>query len=339
MQTAVWGPHLWDLLHDIASGVQHTAGTLPRAVCGTVRAMRGILPCTYCRESFDEFIKLLELKFGKLEDLASALFPHFVFQLHELVNDKLDKQRAQDSMALIAREVQSSLTSSVTLSDAEVYKLLYDACLKSGAYRGRRISYDVWERRQFVSPHVLSPSNVIDVLFVLILNYPENPDNGVLPVTAGDKMGPREKRKLYWLWFQTLPDALQAAGMTCHFPDVLRQVWGACTRETCPAHVPPTLLKLRKIFMDQTTRQGYPSKQVMFSMVLAVHGIYKGDACMTDKRAWIALNTKLHQRYEQARANQDHPPEDSCANGVCYMNPLAAQAAKKLILTQATRSK
>lgn len=81
MQTAVWGEKVWDVVHGTALGVASThpaTARLPTAVAAMMRALRGVLPCTFCRKSYDAFIAELERRAGApLEALLVADFARF----------------------------------------------------------------------------------------------------------------------------------------------------------------------------------------------------------------------------------------------------------------------
>lgn len=320
MQTAVWGPHVWALVHATACGVgsgMPARAPLPRAVSKMMRALRGVLPCTFCRKSYDGFFKQLEEKAGApFEELLCADLPRFTYDLHELVNDKLDAQRCETAMA------QLGLPSRVS-------QALRARAMATGAFRGRRISFEVWERRQQVSPTVLSPGNVLDVLFVTALNYPEDSDEdaaaaAIAARTPGaDTMPPSNRRKLYRTWLKTLPAALRSAGMTCELPDILTYVWGACTRRVCPAppaDLPVALLhKLKELRLQLARDGGVPRRAALFDVIFLVRAMFQDMRCLRSVSALAAAREELQSRYEAARVPAFRPPEGSCADGACYL--------------------
>lgn len=311
---------MWALVHATACGVGSglpERAPLPRPVSKMMRALRGVLPCTFCRKSYDGFFKQLEQKAGApFEQLLCADLPRFTYDLHELVNDKLDAQRCEAAMA------QLGLPTKVT-------QALHARAMATGAFRGRRISFEVWQRRQQVSPTVLSPANVLDVLFVTALNYPEDSDEDASAAAAAartpgaDTMPPSERRTLYRTWLKTLPAALRSAGMTCELPDILSYVWGACTRRVCPAPpatLPPALLqKLRELRLQFAAEGGVPRRAALFDVIFLVRAIFQDMSCLRSVAALTAAREQLQARYEGARVPALRPPEGSCADGACYL--------------------
>jgi hypothetical protein len=194
--------------------------------------------------------------------------------------------------------------------------------ITTGAYRGRRISYEAWRRRQAVSPTVLSPHNVLDVLFVTALNYPEDDEVGIA-LPHMDTMPARDRRALYWTWLESLPLALKAAGMQGDLPDVLAAVWGTCTATQCPllpGSLPPALrAELRALRAQFAT--GAPSRGAMFELVCATRALFMQDSsCMASAAVMASTSARLAARYEQARASDARqPPEGSCEDGACYV--------------------
>lgn len=92
MDTKVWGPVLWRLLEDIAYGVDIAAHELTPAqkhwVLLLFESFQHALPCIYCRESYTAFFQSHAV--GPPLDYSQLL--QWVWQLHEMVNDKLEGQ-------------------------------------------------------------------------------------------------------------------------------------------------------------------------------------------------------------------------------------------------------
>lgn len=79
MDTRFWGPSAWQLFHMISFLSEHPQDVL--------RDMKDVLPCAFCRESTNEFVKKHPLKGdpGK-----------WLYEIHNMVNNKLRTQCAED---------------------------------------------------------------------------------------------------------------------------------------------------------------------------------------------------------------------------------------------------
>jgi|SRR3990172_4033162 len=89
MDTKKWGPSGWVFLHSIAHNYDpaiHDRAAFKRFFTD----MGAVLPCIYCRESYQEFIKELPIDdyLKKPGDLAQWLY-----QIHNKVNQKLRQQK------------------------------------------------------------------------------------------------------------------------------------------------------------------------------------------------------------------------------------------------------
>jgi hypothetical protein len=160
--------------------------------------LRGVLPCTYCRASYDQYLPLLAVKHAERAsgDLLDALkrvpaskFVRFVYDLHEMVNDKL---RSQGTPI-------------------------------------KPYPFDLVLRKHAVFPSTLSTCALFDVLFIFALNYPEDDEGlqgggggGGQGLLAGggagvaDTLTPQERRVAWVAFMRVLPRALQDV---CTAPD------------------------------------------------------------------------------------------------------------------------
>ena len=122
--TRWWGPSAWQLFHLIAFKSDHPDDVLNQ--------MKDVLPCRFCRESTTQFVKEHPLRGdpGK-----------WLYEIHNMVNDKLRKQSKEDPTVVNPGEDPSF----------EEVKKKYDA-MKPTAVPGR------------------------DFLFAIAQNYPEHPE-------------------------------------------------------------------------------------------------------------------------------------------------------------------
>lgn len=89
--TKIWGPHFWETLHSVSFGYplepteQHKKDYRDFYI-----AVKNVLPCKYCRESYS--IYLLEEEGTKITDsdlVNRDSLTRYVFKLHERVNKKI----------------------------------------------------------------------------------------------------------------------------------------------------------------------------------------------------------------------------------------------------------
>lgn len=93
----IWGSSAWKLLHDISFYVEGRAAEGDYGAMKDARrffmVLRGVLPCMKCQLSYDRH--LLNLPFPQ----HGAALPRWVFELHNRVNDRLDKRSGKHTWA------------------------------------------------------------------------------------------------------------------------------------------------------------------------------------------------------------------------------------------------
>tara|TARA_Y100000389_G_scaffold79344_2_gene76095 strand:- start:3474 stop:4175 length:702 start_codon:yes stop_codon:yes gene_type:complete len=90
MDTKFWGPDGWKLLHSICERFPIKPTNKDKEIySGFFNTISFVLPCVYCRNSFEEYIKELpvENNTGSRKDLFNWLY-----LIHNKVNEKLRKQ-------------------------------------------------------------------------------------------------------------------------------------------------------------------------------------------------------------------------------------------------------
>ena len=91
MLTSVWGPSMWHFLHTLSFNY-------PIKPCcrekqnyyDFIMNLRNILPCGKCRENLHKNFKKLPLK--KSHMASRSTFSRYIYDLHELINDMLNKK-------------------------------------------------------------------------------------------------------------------------------------------------------------------------------------------------------------------------------------------------------
>jgi len=93
MNVNLWGPHLWTVLHGLAA-----LQTRPGDMETILKGLCVLLPCSLCQNSYCSFYKNLTNVRAICERGEG---PKLVWEIHNLVNDKLETQRLEKFMAEI----------------------------------------------------------------------------------------------------------------------------------------------------------------------------------------------------------------------------------------------
>jgi hypothetical protein len=97
MNVWIWGPPMWDLLH--ASAFLADANGID--LDPLVQPLTQILPCSYCRDSFNLF-------YGALGAPKVSLGATWVYEAHKLVTQKLMEQRLKAFLGKYAKDWPSA---------------------------------------------------------------------------------------------------------------------------------------------------------------------------------------------------------------------------------------
>ncbi len=97
-QNEEWGPLLWTLLHTLAekAGKQDniiTKGDEMRAWPLFMKELAPIIPCPYCKEHFQQYMKEHPFDLPADYPLWSTYIPMYFYTLHESINARLGKPR------------------------------------------------------------------------------------------------------------------------------------------------------------------------------------------------------------------------------------------------------
>jgi hypothetical protein len=89
MQTSEWGSSQWKFMHNIAFNYPINPTVEHKKYHKQYFESLGyILPCKYCRDSYQQYLKDISID-NYLDTRAGLIF--FVYQLHDKVNQKLNK--------------------------------------------------------------------------------------------------------------------------------------------------------------------------------------------------------------------------------------------------------
>jgi hypothetical protein len=91
MLTSVWGPSMWHFLHTMSFNYPiKPCCSEKQNYYNFIINLRNILPCGKCRENLCKNFKKLPLK--KIHMASRATFSRYVYDLHELINNMLNKK-------------------------------------------------------------------------------------------------------------------------------------------------------------------------------------------------------------------------------------------------------
>ena len=145
MNTKVWGPPLWRVLH----GSSTLTGTHPiheESLATIVRTLEFIMPCSFCRDSYAKFSRDLNIEAIETT-LHRKQFGRWLYDLHNLVVAKLQRQ------ALETAGVPPQYTDII--------------------YEKTKLSYEVLQKRLIITYPYFSEADVFTVLGILALSATE----------------------------------------------------------------------------------------------------------------------------------------------------------------------
>lgn len=109
--TSTWGNPGWFFLHSVAAGYPvdpdefdssrgNPSGHTRRVYTSFFKTVGGVLPCRFCRDSYDIFIK--ELPIDKYIHSRKSLF-EWLFKIHNKVNEKLGVDEETDLESVVQK--------------------------------------------------------------------------------------------------------------------------------------------------------------------------------------------------------------------------------------------
>jgi hypothetical protein len=95
IQTNVWGPAGWLFLHSIAQNYPwKPTEDQKKWYMSFFKSIGNVLPCRYCRESYIKFINEPDTNLNVSVMESRKLLVHWLYNVHEKVNKKLNKRGA-----------------------------------------------------------------------------------------------------------------------------------------------------------------------------------------------------------------------------------------------------
>ena len=173
--TYIWGPPLWRILHTLA----HASPNDPRV--GTwLTTLCDSLPCSFCRSSYSRYLDEMEQKHGLLVTVVKERrLERWMYDLHELVNDKLDHQHFKKVLEPVFHELGCDVECD-----------------------SRRISFECVRKRYTITPVAFCDQDVWSVLAIFALNYP----------TRLKTSEQQHKAQQFCIFVLLLPDILELSG-------------------------------------------------------------------------------------------------------------------------------
>lgn len=90
MQTSIWGPNLWFVLHTISFNYPVKPTNIEKKHYENfIMSLQHVLPCIYCRDNFKA--NLAKVKFSPSVMRNRSTFSKFIYDLHNCVNIMLNK--------------------------------------------------------------------------------------------------------------------------------------------------------------------------------------------------------------------------------------------------------
>lgn len=186
MNTWIWGPPKWRLLHTLSfsPGAVETANAAK--VTQFLECLQHVLPCIYCRESYGRFYQELQQEFGATQQVAtSKRLPLWMYTLHDKVNHKLDLQTTQEAISKAGARISTDADS---------------ICRK------RQLTFECLKKRFYVRPVQYTAADLWDVLLIFMLNLDD---------TRAEKPLSQARMQAVATFFDTLPVVVQiSAGAT-----------------------------------------------------------------------------------------------------------------------------
>lgn len=172
VNTQCWGPDLWPVLHGISFLVESQHAPL---VARLVHLLGALLPCKFCRESWPSFVEKMTADSGLTpeEHVRRGTFPRWLYDAHNMVNDKLIRQRLKDAADALAPALAERLSTSA--SAAVVAAALCDAAAATpGVYAelDKRPTFDCVAKRFYIAGATPFPCAAVwRALLMFTLNY------------------------------------------------------------------------------------------------------------------------------------------------------------------------
>ena len=90
MNTKIWGPPLWFILHIISFNYPVSPSKLDKKNYFIfLKSLENVLPCKSCRNNFKDHLGSIDMSIFDSRDT----FSRYIYKLHNIVNNSLNKQK------------------------------------------------------------------------------------------------------------------------------------------------------------------------------------------------------------------------------------------------------
>lgn len=280
-----WGMPFWKMLHAISFGC--STPEVPDSVVQMMDNIGGILPCTYCRASYPTFYnKSLEFR-GKssLKELPGHMLPRFMYDLHNMVNYKLDWQyfglHQAPKIAKALGISQKTIESVLLKHNPTTHPLKPDD--PPPFYAGKHPTWECVQQRNSVFTLKVTAADVMAVLFMVALAYPcilEDKD-WETPKHDEDKNTPAQRRQMFVKFITSLPGVLRASKCGDEkLASIIENVWRFCTQSGGKMRGADPVVTAIMAELSESMQKPCDLQAVcVFQMVWVIRAIYKDGVC------------------------------------------------------------
>jgi hypothetical protein len=300
------------MLHALADGLRTARGNTPAVVVQLLEGIGGVLPCTFCRASYP---RLLSHALGFhhvqfLRDLPAAALPRLMYDLHTLVNYKLDWQNFEAKLPAIAAALGVAADTDALrarLGAANPALTPPHPAAPPPFYAARHPSWECMQQRSSLLTLKITAPDVMSVLFMVAAVYPGVEEDAGWqappPGSHEDPTPPGRRRQLFVKFISALPGALRASRCGDEkLAGIIEAVWNFCTAPPAAdggprahAAIPATAaaadegddryaVVIRALERLQLTMQSQAElrRACVFHMAWAIRAVYKeGTVCAT----------------------------------------------------------
>lgn len=137
MSPAVWGPIFWMTMHIVSLGFPARPNDEDKAgAIAFYNSLASVIPCPICRTHYKTFLEKtpVETAVGSRHELI-----HWVFRLHNDVNEQLGKRRISfqeyvSAMQALAASQHTQFPTSQSIDRSTLYSILAIVGIAGGAY-------------------------------------------------------------------------------------------------------------------------------------------------------------------------------------------------------------
>ena len=273
------------MLHAISFGCN--TPEVPDAVVQLMEAIPGVLPCTYCRASMSGFFKQALAFQGKtsLKELPCHQFPRFMYDLHNMVNYKLDWQHFYTMAPQLhaALGVPPEKVKRVLLAHNPIaHPLPPDA--SPPFYAGKHPSWECVQQRNSVFTFKVTAPDVMAVLFMIAMVYPcvsEDKDWKKPTDQHEDANTPARRRELFVQFITALPAVLRASSCGDEkLAGIIENVWRFCTEPGARMlGADPVITAIMQELATSMKSKRDLQAVCVFEMIWVIRAMYKDGSC------------------------------------------------------------